>query len=88
MINHHRRRISGTVKKIVGTATLFLATSILLLWAWNTLAVDLFQMPVARFKHAAALCGLVTTAFMLRFSVANFASDKPSHSRHFQDTSS
>ncbi|RME65174.1 MAG: hypothetical protein D6782_06760 [Alphaproteobacteria bacterium] len=53
---HHRRW---------GHAALTLALAILLggvmlLWAWNSLAVDLLGAPQARFKHALALeAGLV-----------------------------
>lgn len=46
------RAIGGAVAALF--AILF-AGGVLLLWSWNTVAVDLFDAPAAQFKHALAL---------------------------------
>ena len=38
----------------VVVALTILLGGVLMLWAWNTIAVDLFQAPVAEFRHALA----------------------------------
>jgi len=35
-------------------ALTILLGGVLMLWAWNTIAVDLFQAPEAKFRHALA----------------------------------
>ena len=61
---------------------IFMAGSMLLLWSWNTLAVDLFQLPEARFKHAFAFGGLIAAALMFRFLVVRIALGGSPHSGH------
>ncbi len=64
MIEKHVWREMSTAKAIAVAMALFLVGSIAVLWSWNTLAVDLFQLPQARFKHAIAfvvLLGVMST---------------------------
>jgi hypothetical protein len=85
MSKHHRRRAHGAAKTIIVATAIFMAGSILLLWSWNTLAADLFQLPAAQFKHAVALGALIAAAFMLRVSVARIASGGSPRSGHRGD---
>lgn len=73
MTEHHHRRIHGAVRTTIVAIAIFIAGSIMLLWSWNTLAVDLFQLPEAHFKHAVAFGVLIAAAFMFRVSVARIA---------------
>ena len=61
---NHRK---GTLKAITTATAMFLTWSVILLWSWNTLAVDLFQLPEAQFKHAIALAAITTTLVMFRY---------------------
>ncbi len=38
---------------LVGTAIVLIG-GIAMMWSWNTLAVDLFQLPAVKFRHAIA----------------------------------
>ena len=88
MSEHHQRRTYGAVKTIIVAITIFMTGSILLLWSWNTLAVDLFQLPEARFKHAVAFGLLIAGAFLFRVFVARFAVGDSRHSGHRADARS
>tara|TARA_B100000315_G_scaffold257852_1_gene308104 strand:+ start:1446 stop:1691 length:246 start_codon:yes stop_codon:yes gene_type:complete len=58
-IGRHGRRIAITIGFLLGAA-------VLVLWAWNTVAVDLFDAPHAQYKHAlAALAGLLALASLM-----------------------
>ena len=50
-------------------ALAILLGGLLMLWAWNTIAVDLFQAPAAKFWHAlaleAAIAALVALPYLL-----------------------
>ena len=65
MTKHHQRNAYGTLKAVLVAIIIFMVISISLLWSWNTLAVDLFQLPEARFKHALSLTIPITIAFLL-----------------------
>ena len=82
MSEHHQRRTFGTAMTTLIAITIFIAGSIILLWSWNTLAVDLFQLPEARFKHAVAFGLLIAGAFLFRFFVARIALGGSPHSGH------
>ncbi len=73
MSKHHQRRTFGTAMTTLVAIAIFIVGSTLLLWSWNTLATDLFQLPEARFKHAVAFWGLIAASLMLRSFVARFA---------------
>jgi hypothetical protein len=52
-------------------ACLAVGIGVLLLWGWNTIAVDLFHAPRAKFRHALAaegvlLAGLALNALLAR----------------------
>ncbi len=47
--------------RAVGLFSLGLIAGVLILWGWNTLAVQLFQAPLAQFKHAVAAEVLVAS---------------------------
>lgn len=49
-----------------------LFASIAILWGWNTLAVDLFQAPAAKYKHALALTLLCCALFSLFHIIRSF----------------
>ncbi len=78
----HRQRTHGAAKTTLLAIAVFVAGSILLLWSWNTLAADLFQLPEARFKHAVAFGLLIAGAFLFRVFVARFAVGGSPHSGH------
>ena len=82
MSEHHQRRTYGAVKTIIFAIAIFMAGSVLLLWSWNTLAVDLFQLPEAHFKHAVAFGALIAAALMFRVSVARIVSGGSPRSGH------
>jgi hypothetical protein len=82
MNKHHRRRSHDTAKRTLLAIAVFMAGSILLLWSWNTLAVDLFQFPEARFKHAVAFAGLMAGGFLFPLFVARIVSNGPYRSGH------
>ena len=73
MSSQHQRWTHGAAKTAFVAIAIFLAGNILLLWSWNTLAVDLFQLPEARFKHAVAFGVLIAAASMFRICVARIA---------------
>ncbi len=82
MSEHHRQRTHSAAKSTLVAIAVFVAGSILLLWSWNTLAADLFQLPEARFKHAVAFGLLIAGAFLFRVFVARFAVRDSPHSGH------
>ena len=49
---HHSARPARTLVLTIGT---IVCGALILLWSWNTLATDLFNLPAAQFKHALAL---------------------------------
>ena len=49
---HRNWAQSGKAAAIV--ATLLVVAGVSLMWGWNTVAVDLFQAPAAKFKHVLA----------------------------------
>ncbi|MDA0703167.1 MAG: hypothetical protein O3A96_08010 [Proteobacteria bacterium] len=64
----HARRAHG--RRIAISAALFLLGAIALLWGWNAIAVDLFMLPEARFKHAIALEAALAAIVALTIGVA------------------
>ncbi len=62
-------RKHGTMKATVAAISSFAAGSILVLWSWNVLAVDLFGLPEARFKHAVAFALLMAATLLYRAAV-------------------
>ena len=82
MSEHQQRRTYDAAKTTIIAIAVFLVGSILLLWSWNTLAVELFQLPEARFKHAIAVGTLIAIAFMFRTFGARFAPGSSPHSCH------
>jgi len=53
-MTHHFR---GRIGQYITAIALFIAISIIGLWAWNTLA-GLFDLPIAQYKHALAAIAL------------------------------
>lgn len=49
---HHSARPTRTLLLTMGT---LVCGALVLLWSWNTLATDLFNLPAAQFKHALAI---------------------------------
>jgi hypothetical protein len=82
MNKHRRRRPHDTAKRTLLAIAVFLAGSVLLLWSWNTLAVDLFQFPEAHFKHAVAFAGSMAGGFLLPMLAARIVSGGPHRSGH------
>ena len=82
MIEHHQRHRYGAAKTPAIAISVFLIGSIVLLWSWNTLAVDLFQLPRAQFKHAVAFALLITGAYAFRLFVVRFSTGRTQHSSH------
>jgi hypothetical protein len=46
------RRLAVAAAALLGVA---LAAGVMILWSWNTVAVDLFRAPPAQFRHAVAV---------------------------------
>lgn len=57
---------------ILMAALFFLVSGALLLWAWNTIAIELLQAPAIRFKHVLALQAAVTALAALPVLVARY----------------
>lgn len=55
------RRHRGAVRFLVGV----LLGSVVVQWAWNTIAVELFQAPVIQFRHALAFQAFVVALTVL-----------------------
>lgn len=57
MTNRHAERDHRTRRghRLTAVAAAAIIGGVLMLWAWNTLAVDLFALPEARFRHVLAL---------------------------------
>ena len=73
MSKYFQQRTFGATKAIFFVITIFLISDTLLLWSWNTLAADLFQLPEAGFKHAFAFGILIIGAFFFCVFVARYA---------------
>mgnify|MGYP001232696132 CR=1 FL=1 len=73
MSEHHRRFGHARAKTALVAIAVFLGSSILLLWSWNTLGADLFQLPEAHFKHAVAFGLLIMVASALHVVGARLA---------------
>jgi hypothetical protein len=55
------RRINRHIFKVVAALT----CAAVLLWAWNAIAVDLFELPKAQFRHAiAAVAGFACAGYL------------------------
>jgi uncharacterized membrane protein len=64
MTHNHQGRRHGKQLAVIGLATML--GSIVLLWSWNTVAVDLLGLKPMMFKHALAIQLLfLSTAFVL-----------------------
>ena len=61
-LRHISNRPGGAILFIPG---MFMGVAILLLWSWNTMAVDLFKMPTAQFEHALALEFFLLAGFLI-----------------------
>ena len=61
------RHIKGLAKQIALAVGAFFLASIIVIWSWNTLAVDLFGLVSIQFKHAVAI---VLVLGLLRFAVS------------------
>lgn len=63
MTRDHQGRRHGRQLAVIGLAALF--GSVVLLWSWNTVAVDLLGLKPMMFKHAFAIQLLfLSTAFV------------------------
>ena len=62
------RRHHGAVGFVVSV----LLGSVVTLWAWNTIAVELFQAPVFQFKHALAFQAVVALIVLTAVSARRF----------------
>lgn len=80
MIEHQQRHMYGAAKTSAIAISVFLIGSVVLLWSWTTLAVDLFQLPKAQFKHAVAFALLITGAYAFRLFVVRFSTGRTRHS--------
>jgi hypothetical protein len=63
----HSYRQNKHFQAVLAALAIVLAAAVQLLWAWNTLAADLFGLGTAQFKHALAaearLAGLAAIYF-------------------------
>jgi hypothetical protein len=58
-------RNTQRINRHIFKAVAALACAAVLLWAWNTIAVDLFQLPKAQFRHAiAAVAGVACAGYL------------------------
>jgi hypothetical protein len=51
----HRRRLHFVARAALSAGTALPVGAVLLLWAWNLLAVDLAGLPRIQFRHALAM---------------------------------
>ena len=67
MTDHRTLSARSLAATVVAAAAVLLVSGVLMLWGWNTLAVELFQAPEAQFRHALAAEALLlaTTALCL-----------------------
>ena len=63
-----KTHLKGRAKQIAFGVGAFFLASIVMIWSWNTLAVDLFGLSAMQFKHAVALVLLLGLA---RFAVGH-----------------
>ena len=66
--DHSRARWRGLAHSALKLAALLAATSVSLVWAWNTIAVAAFAAPALRFSDALALalCAALLAMTMAR----------------------
>jgi hypothetical protein len=50
---------------LIRVALLFLAVATLVLWSWNTVMPEIFELPSIHYKHATALVILIGTISLL-----------------------
>lgn len=70
MPEHGKIRVRRWGHSALVTLLAVVGGGVLLLWAWNTLAVDLFGLPAARFKHALALEAGIAALTLLPLGLA------------------
>jgi len=58
-----------------------MAGGVLVLWAWNSIAADLFQAPEARFKHAIALQAAIAALTALPLTIVRQLRRRPPQDR-------
>ena len=58
MTHRDTKGVTGSAKHLALAGAAFFIGCVVVLWSWNTLAVELFQMPEARFKHAVAFASV------------------------------
>jgi len=83
---YQHRKPQGTIIKALFAVAIFIIGCILLLWSWNILAVDLFQLPEARFKHALAFGLLISGAIVFRVFISRITAAGSRHSGHHRTT--
>jgi hypothetical protein len=55
--------------RVLTATLLLLLAGVLALWGWNTLAVDLFGAPAAKFKHALAFEAIAGALWLVAHAV-------------------
>lgn len=75
MTDHARQPNSNRpLRRILRSLGTIIAGALLLLWAWNTLATDLFNLPAVQFKHALALELGLLAIYMTHHSASSLRS--------------
>lgn len=82
MREHYRPGAHGAAETALVAMAVFSAGSILLLWLWNSLAVDPFQLSEAHFKNAVAFGGLMAGAFLCHAFVVQITLGGPPRPGH------
>jgi len=79
MRNHSSSHPGFSLKSITLAIAVFAGGCIVLLWSWNTLAGDLFNLPHATFKHALAFGLVLLVAGLWRGFAARIAGRPARH---------
>lgn len=72
---HHLHRRHG--RNLVLSIAFLLIGSIVVLWAWNTLAVDLFGQPEMKFRHGFAFMMTIFVVALAGAAVRHIFDRKP-----------
>lgn len=77
MTSHERGRLHRLAVTFTSAVALLLGAAVALLWAWNTIAVDLLGGQRAQFRHALAAEMVLIAVFATWAFIARVAGARP-----------
>ena len=80
MTDNHQNRFHRYGARALSVIALLFIGGVLILWSWNIVAVEHFQAPVIRFKHALAYEMFALVVFSIYYYVGRFFTGKQSGS--------